>query len=146
MPSDSENAIELTPSPCPNIIPVQLGLRNDVIALEATVGSNVETALPRRRLTPRKGRSTRPATRTAPATSDSDPTHDVCPPALDNQASNQVVKEKVKKSKMLHELTPDEPEEKRAKGVIGCCSICLEEFGRADPAKDIQKRRAGSIG
>ncbi|KAI8438467.1 hypothetical protein MSG28_010973, partial [Choristoneura fumiferana] len=117
MPSDSENAIELTPSPCPNIIPVQLGLRNDVIALEATVGSNVETALPRRRLTPRKGRSTRPATRTAPATSDSDPTHDV------------VKDKKVRKSKILHERTPDEPEEKRAKGVIGCCSICLEEFG-----------------
>ncbi|KAI8438479.1 hypothetical protein MSG28_010978, partial [Choristoneura fumiferana] len=41
-----------------------------------------------------------------------------------------VVKDKkVRKSKILHERTPDEPEEKRAKGVIGCCSICLEEFG-----------------
>lgn len=36
---------------------------------------------------------------------------------------------KTRKSKILHELTPDEPEEKRAKGVMGCCSICLEEFG-----------------
>ncbi|KAI8438482.1 hypothetical protein MSG28_010978, partial [Choristoneura fumiferana] len=42
-----------------------------------------------------------------------------------------VVKDKkVRKSKILHERTPDEPEEKRAKGVIGCCSICLEEFGK----------------
>ncbi|KAI8440048.1 hypothetical protein MSG28_001474 [Choristoneura fumiferana] len=113
MPSNSENAFDLTSNPCPYTFPDQRDLRNDVIALETT--GNVETAQPRRRLTPRKGRSTRPARRTAPATSD--PTHDV------------VKDKKVRKSKILHERTPDEPEEKRAKGVIGCCSICLEEFG-----------------
>lgn len=34
-----------------------------------------------------------------------------------------------RKCKVLHERTPDEPEEKIAKVAIGICSICLEEFG-----------------
>ncbi|KAI8438469.1 hypothetical protein MSG28_010973 [Choristoneura fumiferana] len=128
MPSNSENAFDLTSNPCPYTFPDQRDLRNDVIALETT--GNVETAQPRRRLTPRKGRSTRPARRTAPATSD--PTYDV------------VKDKKVRKSKILHERTPDEPEEKRAKGVIGCCSICLEEFGSNPLAFKTNRGTTGS--
>lgn len=87
MPSDSENAIDLTSIPCPNTFPYQQRLRNDEISLETT--SNTDTAQPRRRLTPRKGRSTQPARRTA--TANTDPPHDVCSPAQDNQASNRLL-------------------------------------------------------
>lgn len=88
MPSDSEIEIDVTSRQYPNAIPDQRGLGNNVIPLEAISNANVETAQSRRRVTPRKGRSTRPARRTATATSNT--LHDVCPPALDNQASNNV--------------------------------------------------------
>ncbi|KAI8438483.1 hypothetical protein MSG28_010978, partial [Choristoneura fumiferana] len=160
MPSDSENAIDLTPSPCPNIIPVQLGLRND--ALEAT-GNVVKDKKVRKSKILHERTPDEPEEKRAKGVIGccsicleefgSNPLvatrcghifcHECIKGALRRRslcpncrkklrgasAYHPVVKEKVKKSKMLHELTPDEPEEKRAKGVIGCCSICLEELG-----------------